>query len=108
MNDTENTTLIFESLVDITIQRKQLTEVETLLREQLQKQIETMPLTAEYRGYITYLAKNSPSRRMNYAKLEKDYDDLYQWLVGIKVLTVSEPKTQHRLVVSKPKKKGGT
>lgn len=99
MNDTENAQLIFESLVDIVIQRKELTEVENLLRNQLQRLLETMPLSTEYRGYITYLARNSPSRRVNYNKLEK-FEEQYQWLLDNKIITVSEPKQMNRLVVA--------
>lgn len=104
MNDAENAQLIFESLVDIVIQRKELSEVENLLRNQLQKHLEVMPLSTTYEGYITYLAKNTPSRRVNYSRLEK-HDEQYQWLLTNKIITVIEPKTLQRLVVTKPKEK---
>lgn len=105
MNDIENAELIFESLVDIVIQRKELGEVEALLRKQLQALVETMPLSAEYRGYITYLAKNTPSRRMDYTKLEKLYEEQYQWLIDNKIIQITQPKTLHRLVVTPQERK---
>ena len=105
MNDVKTATLLFESLVDVIIERKELGEVEALLRRQLQTFIETLPLTAEYEGYIAYLAKNSPSRRMDYDKLKKVNLEQYEWLVKNNIIKIFPPKTMRRLVIGPVERK---
>jgi len=55
---------------------------------------------------VCWLAKNTPSRSFNYARMHKEYPQEYDWLVEQGFIRTSEPSEPYRLVFKLQKQKG--